>query len=106
VHLFGAFFDGYLPVYLFKLLKGKFNMDKIIQIIPVSGEWFIEHHNELRRTCWYSPIACWALVEDETGDRYVVPMVHGDLCLEPVEESSAKNVVSFITSRFEIEEEG
>ena len=77
---------------------------KILQIIPAGNDWFIEISKEGKNP-WYRPVACWALVEEEDGSRYVIPMQAGDLCLEPVEQATTPDIFMSIYHRSEMEED-
>lgn len=46
-------------------------MSKIVQIIPAAG-WYVVYDEEGQEL--KSHLACWALMEDEEGERYIVGM--------------------------------
>ena len=50
--------------------------EKIIQIIPAPADMFVEYDDE--GTMAYSRVVCLALMEDDSGIRYVTAMDAGE----------------------------
>ena len=46
---------------------------KIVQIIPAEG-WFAVYGDDDGKPTILVPLVCWALYEDEEGDRYIEGM--------------------------------